>query len=111
MMNRRKFVLNTSLAGAGLLGAYPILGKNIAEIMKYKSNRPEISKRTFSSDSVEQIIKSVKSEIKDPQLYWIFENCFPNIPVYTMSSNESELVKYSANCFLATKVMFFNLVK
>ena len=41
----------------------------------------------------------------------LFENCFPNIPVYTMSSNESELVKYSANCFLATKVMFFNLVK
>ena len=41
----------------------------------------------------------------------LFENSFPNIPVYTMSSNESELVKYSANCFLATKVMFFNLVK
>jgi len=41
----------------------------------------------------------------------LFENCFPNIPVYTMSSNESEMVKYSANCFLATKVMFFNLVK
>ena len=28
-----------------------------------------------------------------------------------MSSNESELVKYFANCFLATKVMVFNEMK
>ena len=99
MMNRRKFVLNTSLAGAGLLGAYPILGKNIAEIMKYKSNRPEISKRTFSSDSVEQIIKSVKSEIKDPQLYWIFENCFPNTLDTTV---DYELIDGKPDTFIIT---------
>ena len=41
----------------------------------------------------------------------LFEECFPNIPIFTMSSCESELVKYTANCFLATKVMFFNTVK
>ena len=33
---------------------------------------------------------------------------FPHIPVYTMRSNESECVKYFANCFLASKVMVFN---
>ena len=37
-----------------------------------------------------------------------YERCYPNIPVYTMNSNESEAVKYIANCFLATKVMVFN---
>ncbi len=36
---------------------------------------------------------------------------FPSIPILTMSSNESELVKYAANCFLATKTMFFNEIK
>jgi len=33
---------------------------------------------------------------------------FPGVTCYTMSSDESEMVKYAANCFFATKVMFFN---
>ena len=36
---------------------------------------------------------------------------FSDIPVVTMSSSESECVKYFANCFLATKVMVFNEMK
>lgn len=38
----------------------------------------------------------------------LFEIAFPNIPCFTMRSNESESVKYIANCFFATKVSFFN---
>ena len=38
----------------------------------------------------------------------VFEGYFSDIPVITMTSNESECVKYFANCFLATKVMVFN---
>ncbi len=41
----------------------------------------------------------------------LYESDFPNIPVICMESNESELVKYTANCFLALKVMFFNEIK
>ena len=41
----------------------------------------------------------------------IYEYCFPNIPIYTMQSKESEAVKYFANCFLASKVMIFNEMK
>lgn len=33
---------------------------------------------------------------------------FNVIPIFTMSSDESEMVKYVANAFLATKVSFFN---
>lgn len=33
---------------------------------------------------------------------------FPSVPCYVMTSDESEMVKYVANCFLATKVIFFN---
>jgi len=40
----------------------------------------------------------------------LFHERFPDIPVYTMLSDESELVKYTANCFLATKVAFFNSI-
>jgi len=41
----------------------------------------------------------------------LYETDFPNIPIVRMDSNESELVKYAANCFLALKVMFFNEIK
>jgi UDPglucose 6-dehydrogenase len=49
----------------------------------------------------------------DPYVYRVmalFQKQFPEIPVYPMLSDESELVKYTANCFLATKVAFFNSV-
>ncbi|MBC8442788.1 MAG: UDP-glucose/GDP-mannose dehydrogenase family protein [Proteobacteria bacterium] len=41
----------------------------------------------------------------------LYEEFFPETPIYTMTSDESESVKYFANCFLATKVMFFNEMK
>jgi len=41
-------------------------------------------------------------------LYDFYRMCFPDIPVITMKSTESECVKYFANCFLASKVMIFN---
>jgi len=37
-----------------------------------------------------------------------YKMCYPDIPVFTMKSSESECVKYFANCFLAAKVMVFN---
>ena len=45
------------------------------------------------------------------QVKELYQTHFPQIPIYTMSSDESESVKYFANCFLATKVMFFNEMK
>ena len=41
----------------------------------------------------------------------LYKEMFPDIPIHTMTSDESESVKYFANCFLATKVMFFNEMK
>jgi len=38
----------------------------------------------------------------------LFEKTFPHIQTLLMSSDESESVKYIANCFFATKVSFFN---
>lgn len=44
----------------------------------YVSKRPEISLRKFTSQAVEHTIKTVKKSIVDPELAWMFENCFPN---------------------------------
>lgn len=41
----------------------------------------------------------------------LYRNHFSHIPIYIMTSDESELVKYTANCFLAVKTMFFNEIK
>ena len=41
----------------------------------------------------------------------LYQDNFPHVPIYVMTSDESELVKYTANCFLAVKTMFFNEIK
>lgn len=44
----------------------------------YSSQRPAESERLFISEAVEQEIERVASQIADPKLRWMFENCFPN---------------------------------
>lgn len=44
----------------------------------YSSQRPAESERLFVSEAVEQEIERVASQISDPKLRWMFENCFPN---------------------------------
>lgn len=38
----------------------------------------------------------------------LFKTAFPNVPIVRTSSTNAEMVKYVANCFLATKVSFAN---
>jgi len=44
----------------------------------YKSNRPPLEKRLFTSTAVEDEIVWVKKKLKNTKLVWMFENCFPN---------------------------------
>lgn len=44
----------------------------------YTSNRPASGERNFTSKAVEETIKQVTKQLKDPKLAWMFENCFPN---------------------------------
>jgi meiotically up-regulated gene 157 (Mug157) protein len=44
----------------------------------YPSQRPPVEKRKFHSDAVERVIARMKSAIVDPELAWMFENCYPN---------------------------------
>jgi meiotically up-regulated gene 157 (Mug157) protein len=45
---------------------------------EYVSQRPQVEKRCFTSQAVEARIRKVKAQIADPELAWLFENCYPN---------------------------------
>lgn len=79
-MDRRKFLINNSKVALGMT-LIPAAGFSMADnvnFKKYKSNRPPLSERTFTSDVVEETIKKVKASIADAELAWMFENCYPN---------------------------------
>ena len=42
------------------------------------SRRPPPGERRFTSEAVERTITDVKARLRDPELGWLFENCFPN---------------------------------
>ncbi|BDD11794.1 hypothetical protein FUAX_42260 (plasmid) [Fulvitalea axinellae] len=72
--SRRDFIKKSALAGIALgVGAHGAIAKD-----KYSSNRPAPSSRKFTSRAVEKKIKEIKKAIADPELAWMFENCFPN---------------------------------
>ena len=44
----------------------------------FESKRPLITERKFISEAIEAKIVEMKKTIKDEELAWLFENCFPN---------------------------------
>jgi UDPglucose 6-dehydrogenase len=48
------------------------------------------------------------SEINTRKVEALYKIAFDSVPVYKTSSTNAEMVKYVANCFLATKVSFAN---
>jgi meiotically up-regulated gene 157 (Mug157) protein len=89
MMNRRSFV-----RGAGLLAASPFLpfSSLLARpgAPAFPVVRPAASQRRFSSQVIEAAIAEFQSHAKDPELGWLFENCFPNALDTTVTYAERE---------------------
>jgi uncharacterized protein len=74
-MQRRRFIHATALGTAGfLLPAYA----KASQSKNYTTNRPPESMRTFRSKAVEEEIARVSKKIIDPEIAWMFENCYPN---------------------------------
>ena len=67
MSTRRAFLQSVALSSVGLGASAPL-----------PSRRPPVEKRKFTSEAVEATIREVKKSIADPELAWLFENCFPN---------------------------------
>lgn len=85
-MNRRTFVksaavLGTSLAlqpyAQALPAGFPVV-------------RPPLPARRFQSKAVEKAITTFKRKVKNQELAWLFENCFPNTLDTTVSFQTTE---------------------
>jgi meiotically up-regulated gene 157 (Mug157) protein len=73
MSTRREF-----LQVAASWSAAAALPASLAATEGFPSRRPAPGKRKFVSESVEAKIAEVKKSIADPEMGWLFENCFPN---------------------------------
>lgn len=74
MSTRRTFLTSTG----AVLGAASSCTASFADSPGFSSRRPAPAERKFSSEAVEAKIVEVKKFIADPELAWLFENCFPN---------------------------------
>ena len=85
MSSRRDFIKKGGLALAGIAitkdlaaSEVTIPSNSFLSSNNFISKRPKQSERKFISDSVEAKIAEVKNDIADPELAWLFENCYPN---------------------------------
>jgi uncharacterized protein len=74
-MDRRRFISQAGILSAGTWLMPTILK---AGSFDFPVVRVSKSERKFSSDAIENVISGIKKELKDPELGWLFENCFPN---------------------------------
>jgi meiotically up-regulated gene 157 (Mug157) protein len=91
MDTRRNFLKATGIGIAGLtLSRYSNLFANPSNNnpAEFISLRPMAGKRKFVSKSVEEAILKIKKDISDPQVAWLFENCFPNTLDTTVTYSE-----------------------
>ncbi len=73
-MKRKTFIQQTGILGAGLMaGKFSFAAPN-----DFPTVRVPEAKRNFSSQSVEKAIKTFQSRVKNKELAWLFNNCFPN---------------------------------
>ena len=76
-MNRRAFTQRvTLLAGSVVLPSFSFAAAWLPPA--FPVVRPAAAKRRFRSRAVEAAITEFKQKVKDPELGWLFENCFPS---------------------------------
>ncbi|MET4082204.1 meiotically up-regulated gene 157 (Mug157) protein [Pedobacter sp. UYP30] len=75
-MKRRTFIQNTGMLGAGLVASKFSFAADFAP--EFPVVRVAAGKRHFESAAVDKAIKTFQKNVKNPELSWLFENCFPN---------------------------------
>lgn len=86
-MNRSQFLKTSALGTVGMSMGLPGLGFSTPR-NEFTSLRPPENKRNFISKAVENLIQEVKGDIADPELAWMFENCYPNTLDTTVQYDE-----------------------
>jgi len=82
-MDRLCFLKTIGCTLGGL--AIPYIPFENRFFIDFESKRPPVHKRKFSCNIIEETIRKVKEEIRNPELAWLFENCFPNTLDTTVS--------------------------
>lgn len=77
MFKRRDFIKKTAISSLGV-ALFPKLGFAESSVSDFVSQRPPLSSRRFVSKAVEEKLVEVSRKIKDKELAWLFNNCFPN---------------------------------
>ncbi|MCW3059900.1 MAG: glycoside hydrolase family protein [Capsulimonas sp.] len=85
-MQTRRHFLRAGFGAAALLAAgreLPLLAADTTTdatppASGFSSRRPSIGDRKFQSEAVENKIQEMRGRIADPELAWMFENCYPN---------------------------------
>jgi meiotically up-regulated gene 157 (Mug157) protein len=75
VLKRRTFIKNTGVISAGLM-----VGNNLsfADVPDFKVVRTPLAQRKFKSLAVENAIREFEKNVKNKELAWLFNNCFPN---------------------------------
>lgn len=85
MLTRRDFIKINGITTAGIgMGLKPSWAM---AAQQYESKRVKPDLRRFNSQAVEDEIVKIKATIKDPELAWLFENCYPNTLDTTVKYN------------------------
>ncbi|MFY8166810.1 MAG: glycoside hydrolase family 125 protein, partial [Sediminibacterium sp.] len=74
--SRRKFIQSAAVLTTGFM-ANGITSKAFYS-NEFTSKRPPLADRHFKSTAVKKFIDTLKPQIKDQDLAWLFENCYPN---------------------------------
>jgi uncharacterized protein len=74
-MDRKTFLQQMSILGAG---AILLSADRKGMAPEFPVVRRAKNDRHFSSPAIEKAIVEFKTKVKDPELGWLFENCFPN---------------------------------
>ena len=74
-MNRNEFIKNAGLLSAGLLLKDLAFAQSTST---FPVVRVPLEKRKFHSKAVEAAITEFQAKVKNKELGWLFENCFPN---------------------------------
>ena len=72
MLTRREFLQTSLITGAAFITMPDTPSP------AFESKRPPVAERRFTSRAVEETLAALKPQIADPEIAWLFENCFPN---------------------------------
>lgn len=83
-MNRRNFIKRVGLVGVGYALNQSLAFANTGttlmgdSLTPFPTVRKSVAERNFKSPAIEKAIDTFKRKVKNKELGWMFENCFPN---------------------------------